>query len=80
MDGVSVPDGKMLAVVNAVKTVITKFGVDNSKVVGLGRDGASAMASELNRVKQENPSLVFAHCVAYRLSLGVSQACAGISK
>ena len=60
---------------NAVKTVITKFGVDMSKVVGLGSDGASAMASEWNGVKQENPSLVFSHCVAHRLSLGVSQAC-----
>ena len=70
---------------NAVKTVITKFGVDiMSKVVGLGSDGASAMASELNGVnglpRQENPSLVFSHCVAYRLSLAVSQACAGISE
>ena len=74
------PDGKTLTVVNAVKTVITKFGVDIRKVVGLGRDGASAMASELNGLKQENPSLVFAHCVAYRLSLSVSQACAGISE
>ena len=48
MDCVSVPDGKALTVVNAVKTVITKFGLDISKVVGLGRDSASAMASELN--------------------------------
>ena len=70
------PDGKALTVVKAVKTVITKFGLDISKVLGLGRDGASAMASELNGVKRENPSPVFSHCVAYRLSLSVSQTCA----
>ena len=67
------PDGKALTVVNAVKTVITKFGVDINQVVGLGSD-TSAMASELNGVngllKQENPSLVFSHCVAHRLGLG----------
>ena len=84
MDCVSVPDGKALTVVNAIKTVITKFGVDISKVVGLGSDGASAMASELNGVNgllmQENPFLVFSHCVAHRLSLAVSQACAGITE
>ena len=78
------PDGKALTVVNAVKTVITKFGVDINQVVGLGRDSASAMASELNGVngllKQENPSFVFSHCVAHRLSLAMSQACAGISE
>ena len=84
MDCVSVPDGKALTVVNAVKSVITKFGVPISKVVGLGSDGASAMASELNGVngllKQDNPFLVFSHCVAHRLNLAVSQACAGISE
>ena len=74
------PDGKALTVVNAVKTVITKFGLDISKVVGLGSDGASAMASELNGVKRENPPLVFSHCVAHRLSFGVFQTCAGISE
>ena len=76
------PDGKALTVVNAVKTVIIKFGVHISKVMGLGIDGGSVMASELNGVnglmKLDNPFLVFSHCVAHRLSLAVYQACAGI--
>ena len=65
-------------------SVITQFDVVMSKVVGLGSDGASAMASELNwandLLKQENAFLFFSHCVAHMLSLAVSQACAGTSE
>ena len=50
--------------------------------VGHGSDGACIMASELNGVnghlRQQNPFLVFVHCVAHRLNLVVAQACSGI--
>ena len=40
------------------------------------------MTSELNGVngllRQQNPFLVFVHCVAHRLNLAVAQACSGI--
>ena len=49
-------------------SVITKFDVGMSKVVGLGSDGGSAMASELNwangLLRQENAFLFFSQCSA----------------
>ena len=53
-----------------------KFGM--RKVVGLGTDGVSVMASEMNCVNglltKDNPHLIFMHCVHHRLNLAVLQA------
>ena len=49
----------------------------------LRTDGASVMASDLNGVnnlvRNDNPHIVFVHCVCHRLNLCVSQACASIA-
>ena len=49
----------------------------------LRTDGASVMASDLNGVnhlvRNDNPPIVFVHCVCHRLNLCVSQACASIA-
>ena len=47
------------------------------KVVGLGTDGASVMASSNNGLnglmKLQNPYCIYVHCVCHRLNLAVSQ-------
>ena len=46
--------------------------------MGLGTDGASNVASNLNGLnglwKEQNPYTVHVHCVCHRLALAVSQA------
>ena len=78
-----IADGKAVTVVDAVKEVAATYKFNMRKVVGLGTDGASVMASDLNGVNglltNDNPHLVFMHCVCHRLNLAVSQACAGIT-
>ena len=47
------------------------------QIIGLGSDGAAAMASDLNGLNalmtNDNPYTVFVHCVCHRLNLAVSQ-------
>ena len=47
------------------------------QIIGLGSDGAAAMASNLNGLNalmtNDNPYTVFVHCVCHRLNLAVSQ-------
>ena len=80
---VKIADGKAVTVVDAVKEVAATYKFGMGKVVGLGTDGASMMASNLNGVigllTNDNPHLVFMKCVCHRLNLAVSQACAGIT-
>ena len=84
LDCVVVRDGKAATVVDAVNVTMKKSGVPMTKVIGLGSDGSSVMASDIRGVngmmKQLNPFLVFVHCVAHCLNLAVSQACNGISE
>ena len=84
LDCVAVRDGKAATVVDAVGVTMKKFGVPMTKVIGLGSDGASVMASDIRGVngmlKKQNRFLVFVHCVAHRLNLAVSQSCNGISE
>ena len=81
---VSVRNGKAVTVVDTVDVTMKTFGVPMTKVIGLGSDGASVMASDIRGVngmmKQLNPFLVFVHCVVHCLNLAVSQACNGISE
>ena len=62
---------------------MNKICVPMTKVIGLGSDRASVMASDIRGIngmlKKQNPFLVFEHCVAHRLNLAVSQSCNGIS-
>ena len=52
------------------------------EVVGLGTDGASNMASDLNGLnglwKDVNPFTTHVHCVCHRLALAVKRAGAGM--
>ena len=84
LDCVTVRDGKSTTAVDAADVTMKKFGVPMTKVIGLGSDGASVMASDIRGVngmmKQLNPFLVFVYCVAHRLTLAVLQACNGISE
>ena len=83
LQSVRIADGKAVTVVDAVKEVAATYKFGMGKVVGLGTDGASVMASNLNGVNGlltiDNPHLVFMHCVCHRLNLAVSQACTGIA-
>ena len=80
---VKIADGKAVTVVDAVKEVAATYKFGMRKMVGLGTEGASVMASDPNGVNgpltNDNPHLVFMHCVCHRLNLAVSQACAGIT-
>ena len=70
---VRVVDGKAATVYDAVKSVAVEYHFDMRKVVGLGSDGASVMASDLNGVnglmKRDNPHIIFLHRVCHRLNL-----------
>ena len=83
LQSVRIAGGKAVTVVDAVKEVAATYKFGMRKVVGHGTDGASVMASNLNGVNgllmNDNPHLVFVHCVCHRLNLAVSQACAGIA-
>ena len=58
-------------------------GVPDTKIMGLGSDGASVMTGLNNRtigmMLRRNPHLVNVHCVAHRLDLCTSQAANKIS-
>ena len=47
------------------------------QIIGLGSDGAAAMASDLNGLNalmtNDNPYMVFVHCVRHRINLAISQ-------
>ncbi|XP_060589612.1 zinc finger protein 862-like [Ruditapes philippinarum] len=66
---------------NIVEMVIDELkskGLDISKMVGIGTDGASVMTGRKNgvvvKLKEHSPSLVGAHCAAHRTALATSQA------
>src|SRR6218665_1344055 len=75
----SIRDGTAASLLALIQETFKNFCVPITKVVGLGADGASVVASDLNGVnglmKQLNPYCVFVHCVCHRLNLAVSQAC-----
>ena len=74
-----IKDGCAATVFQALTDVLKHFEVPYKKVVGLGTDGASVMASDRNGlnglVKRENPFCIYVHCVCHRLNLAVSQVC-----
>ena len=46
------------------------------QIIGLGSDGAAAMASDLNGLNalmtNDNPYTVFVHCVCHQINLAIS--------
>ncbi|KAJ8018286.1 hypothetical protein HOLleu_43803 [Holothuria leucospilota] len=73
-----VADGCAQTIFATVKEAMCKFKIPMAKVIGLGSDGASVMASHINGLNgffhEDNPFIVFVHCVCHRLQLAVSQA------
>ena len=45
-----IKDGKAVTIFGTIREVFEEFGVEFKKVVGLGTDGASVMASDMNGV------------------------------
>ncbi|XP_071793337.1 zinc finger protein 862-like [Asterias amurensis] len=75
---VEVRDGTSKTLYSAVHKTLASYKVPIRKVVGLGTDGASAVASDINGlnglITADNPYCIFVHCVCHRLNLAVSQA------
>ncbi|XP_053377704.1 zinc finger protein 862-like [Mercenaria mercenaria] len=66
---------------NIVEMVLSELkskGLDISKMVGIGTDGASVMTGKKNgvvvKLKEHSSALVGAHCAAHRTALATSQA------
>ncbi|MCO5590901.1 hypothetical protein L7F22_044876 [Adiantum nelumboides] len=57
---------------------LSQLGLDSSKMICLGTDGASAMTGRINgltaRFKRVNPFMTSVHCVAHRTSLCLTDA------
>ncbi|CAB3998022.1 zinc finger 862-like [Paramuricea clavata] len=73
-----ITSGTAPAIVEAVKKILGDFSIPVNKLTGLGIDGASVMASDMNGVlgllQRENPFLIGIHCINHRLHLAVSKA------
>ena len=66
-------DGESLY--NVIKDALNKNGIDLSKIVGLGFDGASNMSGPNKgvavRFKEDSPKSVYVHCYGHLLNLAV---------
>ncbi|XP_061192620.1 uncharacterized protein C17orf113-like [Saccostrea echinata] len=75
---ISTPKADAETIVNHVITELRVKGLDVSKLVGVGTDGASVMTGRKNgvivRLKEYSPALVGIHCAAHRCALAASQA------
>lgn len=72
-------DGTASTLYSTLLAVLEDFGVDVSKVLGFGSDGASVMTGRENgvaaRLKRDSPHAVAVRCICHRLYLAVSQVC-----
>ncbi len=75
---IHITDATGKGITNAILQEMSGRGIDATKIMGLGSDGASVMTGQKNgvsgRMKRENPHQVNTHCVAHRLCLCTSQA------
>ena len=66
-------DGESLF--NVIKEALNKLGIDLSKIVGLGFDGASNMSGPNKgvafRFKEDSPMSIYVHCYGHLLNLAV---------
>jgi hypothetical protein len=80
LDNVQLTEAKAGAetIVNRVLDELKQKGLDVSKMVGIGTDGASVMTGRHNgvvvRLREHSPALVGVHCAAHRCALASSQA------
>lgn len=67
-----------LAILNAIKSCLTKFNLNLNNMIGLGTDNASVMVGVNNGVykllKDENPYIILIKCVCHSLQLAASHA------
>ena len=75
---IRIPDGKAETINSEIRNTLTNLGLDVTKCVGLGSDGASVMFGRKGGLGvllgQDAPLLTHVHCVAHRLSLACSDA------
>ena len=69
-------DGTAATIEEELLSVCQSVGINLSKVVGFGSDGASVMVGARNGVatRSHNPVMISIHCVANRLALAAAQA------
>ena len=84
LEHVKVHDGRATTICQALHDTAQIYAISLTKIVGLRTDGASVMASYPHGVngvvRNDNPHIVFVHCVYNRLNLCVSfLACARIA-
>ena len=80
---VKVHDSRATTVCHTLDDTAHKYAISLTKLVDLGTDGAFVIASNFNGVnglvRNDNPHIVFVHCVCHPVYLCVSQACARIA-
>ena len=73
-----IADGTGANIANQLLNLFEEIGLNVSKVIGFGSDGASAMTGLKNgatgHLMRENPHIINVHCIAHRLALATSQA------
>ena len=80
LNNIEITECKASADVIASKVVVElkDKGIEMSKLIGIGTDGASVMTGRKNgvikRLQDQCPSLVGVHCAAHRCALAASQA------
>lgn len=66
------------AIVQAIKTTLSEFGIPLNNMKGIGTDNASVMVGVNNgvhaRLKQDIPNLILVRCVCHSIQLAVSAA------
>ncbi|CAB3992557.1 zinc finger 862-like [Paramuricea clavata] len=77
-------DGTAKAIYQVFKQILADSGIEITKVLGLGTDGASVKMGHLNGItaliQEHNPFCVCVHCVCHRLNLALSQSCKDIDE
>ncbi|XP_077983943.1 uncharacterized protein C17orf113-like [Glandiceps talaboti] len=80
----TVLNGTAETVADKMLEVLGDHGIEISKVMGLGSDGASVMTGRHNgvgvRLKRQNVYLIHVHCVAHRLALAAADASRSVKK
>ncbi|XP_070550531.1 uncharacterized protein C17orf113-like [Ptychodera flava] len=80
----TVLNGTAQTVADKILSVIGDHGIEISKVMGLGSDGAPVMTGRHNsvgvRLKHQNVYLIRVHCATHRLALAAADASRGVKK
>lgn len=78
LENVTIDKGDSETVYNSLKSVASEKGIDCSKVMFFGSDGAAVMTGKKSgvsaRLSSDQPLVVNIHCMAHKLALCTSQA------